>query len=618
MCPRLGFSSLIAAVYNRNATMCAALLHHPGCNVNCTGRGGLTPLMYAAQAGDETLVAALLRAGADRHAVNQRRETALDIARKAMREKVGEGVDSAIASPLTIAPGQKARIAPKPRLGVAGKLFGPRQTSNGPEPDASAASGPDGRRFKGVIALLVTEPQLAQEVLHAAAAHGDATRVRVLCAQGMSPMTCARVRSDLGWHHELHTPLIAACAHRRPSTARALLSAVVGRSDRDDGRAAERGAILASAFVNAENSVGQTALMYAARVGSEELTLWLLREGADRYHADRFGHTALDHALHQRSRPIAPSLPPASPPKERPSPRSASSATPSTLPPTPLAIVGAQPLHDEVIAALRYDPEACSLPQLAMDADESGVTALVKQGADVNGHKSPSAVVERAMSAVISRARARGSRRLPPPPPTPAKECPHSTPLIAACAASRLNVVRVLLAHPDCDVDRVDEQMWTPLMHASAVGFEEGVIALLRSGADRYCGTTDDKGQYVDAAALAARGPVAHVAVAGILAADPQRRSPHGAAADGQLAVLEGFAKQGEDMGRAAPTLTERSSVAPELAWSFNKDQLASPVSPLNVVDGYGRGVGGRGATPLIIASAAGHQNAVRRARAHS
>ena len=116
------------------------------------------------------------------------------------------------------------------------------------------------------------------------------------------------------------------------------------------------------------------------------------------------------------------------------------------------------------------------------------------------------------MSAVISRARARGSRRLPPPPPTPAKECPHSTPLIAACAASRLNVVRVLLAHPDCDVDRVDEQMWTPLMHASAVGFEEGVIALLRSGADRYCGTTDDKGQYVDAAALAARGPVAHVA----------------------------------------------------------------------------------------------------------
>ena len=88
MCPRLGFSSLIAAVYNRNATMCAALLHHPGCNVNCTGRGGLTPLMYAAQAGDETLVAALLRAGADRHAVNQRRETALDIARANRRAAI--------------------------------------------------------------------------------------------------------------------------------------------------------------------------------------------------------------------------------------------------------------------------------------------------------------------------------------------------------------------------------------------------------------------------------------------------------------------------------------------------------------------------------------------------
>ena len=116
--------------------------------------------------------------------MNQHRETALDIARKAMREKVGEGVDSTITSPLTITPGQKARIAPRPRLGVGGKLFGPRQTSNGTELDDSMASGPDGRRFKGVIALLMTEPQLAPEVLHVAAALGDTTRVRVLCAQG--------------------------------------------------------------------------------------------------------------------------------------------------------------------------------------------------------------------------------------------------------------------------------------------------------------------------------------------------------------------------------------------------------------------------------------------------
>ena len=126
-------------------------------------------------------------------------------------------------------------------------------------------------------------------------------------------------------------------------------------------------------------------------------------------------------------------------------------------------------------------------------------------------------------------------------------------------------------------MNRPDSAMWTPLMHAAAVGFEDGVIALLRSGADRYHGTHVDDGKLVDAAALALRGPVVHVAVAGVLAADSQvvwslfasnlaclaraflflrsrlriqRRSPHGAAREGQLAVLEGFAKQGEDMNR--------------------------------------------------------------------
>ena len=45
----------------------------------------------------------------------------------------------------------------------------------------------------------------AVSVVHVniAAAAGDAPVVRALCLQGVSAMTRARVRSELGWHHEV-------------------------------------------------------------------------------------------------------------------------------------------------------------------------------------------------------------------------------------------------------------------------------------------------------------------------------------------------------------------------------------------------------------------------------
>ena len=102
------------------------------------------------------------------------------------------------------------------------------------------------------------------------------------------------------------------------------------------------------------------------------------------------------------------------------------------------------------VHVLRYAPETHGATALAADGDDRGVVALVMQGVDVNGFDDGGA-----------------------------------TPLIAACGHGRLAVVRRLLAHRDVAVDLAGKRGVTPLMHAAAAGFDDGVLALLRKGADR-------------------------------------------------------------------------------------------------------------------------------------
>ena len=51
--------------------MASALLTHHKTDVNCPGRHGMTPIMYAAQAGHERMAVLLLRLRADRYRCNQ-------------------------------------------------------------------------------------------------------------------------------------------------------------------------------------------------------------------------------------------------------------------------------------------------------------------------------------------------------------------------------------------------------------------------------------------------------------------------------------------------------------------------------------------------------------------
>ncbi|CAM9354219.1 unnamed protein product, partial [Phaeothamnion confervicola] len=75
-CPIRDFTALIASVFNKDEDMVRALLQHPHTDPNRPGRHGMTPLMYAAQAGHERMVCLLLQLKADR----QRGESALEIA----------------------------------------------------------------------------------------------------------------------------------------------------------------------------------------------------------------------------------------------------------------------------------------------------------------------------------------------------------------------------------------------------------------------------------------------------------------------------------------------------------------------------------------------------------
>ncbi|CAN0352535.1 unnamed protein product, partial [Ectocarpus sp. 6 AP-2014] len=73
-CPEKNYTPLIAAVFNQDEDMASALLSHRTTDVNGPGRHGMTPLMYAAQAGHDRMAVLLLRLRADRYRCNDQGE----------------------------------------------------------------------------------------------------------------------------------------------------------------------------------------------------------------------------------------------------------------------------------------------------------------------------------------------------------------------------------------------------------------------------------------------------------------------------------------------------------------------------------------------------------------
>ncbi|CAM9651115.1 unnamed protein product [Ectocarpus sp. 4 AP-2014] len=149
-CPEKNYTPLIAAVFNQDEDMASALLSHRTTDVNGPGRHGMTPLMYAAQAGHDRMAVLLLRLRADRYRCNDQGETALEIAAV--------------------------------------------------------------RGHTSVVIVLKYDPERLS--ICAAAANDDGAALDGLLAQGVQVDSRHRIRTYRGWHHERYTPLIAACSQQ--------------------------------------------------------------------------------------------------------------------------------------------------------------------------------------------------------------------------------------------------------------------------------------------------------------------------------------------------------------------------------------------------------------------
>eukprot|EP00752_Nemacystus_decipiens_P008416 g7524.t1 len=160
-CPERNYTPLIAAVFNQDEDMASALLSHRTTDVNGPGRHGMTPLMYAAQAGHDRMAVLLLRLRADRYRCNDQGETALEIA------------------------------------AVRGHM--------------------------SVVNVLKYDPERLS--ICAAAANDDAAAVDGLLAQGVHVDSRHRIRTSRGWHHERYTPLMSACSQGHAGMAKRLLAA---------------------------------------------------------------------------------------------------------------------------------------------------------------------------------------------------------------------------------------------------------------------------------------------------------------------------------------------------------------------------------------------------------
>lgn len=110
---------------------------------------------------------------------------------------------------------------------------------------------------------------------------------------------------------------------------------------------------------------------------------------------------------------------------------------------------------------------------------------------------------------------------------------------MAAVSARRLDVLNLLMKAPELDLERVDSRKFTALHVCAAAGWEEGLLILLKVGANR--GAKNIAG--LTPAAVAA-GQGRHSAVV-ILEADPAKMTIHEACSKGLHQHVMALFKQG-------------------------------------------------------------------------
>jgi ankyrin repeat protein len=300
-----------------------------------------------------------------------------------------------------------------------------------------------------------------------AAKHGDWTVMQALLCQGVSINTQRNHQSKTTdqLQHELYTPLLAAVAYGQTEMVKHILD-------------------VPGVDVNLANSLNQTALMFAAARGDENVVLLLLSRGADRWVLDNQGYIATAWAESRK--------------------------------------------RDTIVTVLKHDPARIWIHDVIRNNDFAGVIAMLKQKVDVNLRRLTKHVPNSPATAAVAKIDAVGShaqsekiperRRASGSAPSSATKrerasttaaAPGSisqeeslngsagsgsfihgeTPLIVAARYSRLDVIAILLKAPApnaVDVNLTDSAGNTPLHHAAAKGHEEAALLLLKAQASRH------------------------------------------------------------------------------------------------------------------------------------
>lgn len=276
-----------------------------------------------------------------------------------------------------------------------------------------------------------------------AAKHGDLTVMKALLLQGVS-INCTKkhlLTNTQLVQHEIYTPLHAAVAYNQYDCLKYILSA-----DKVD--------------INAQNLLGYTALHYAAYNKNEAIVLRLLKAGVDRYLPDISGQLAIN--LASVSAGVAIYVNTSSP------------TNPHSMPLADAAVIK---------DILSNDPERVFVQDIIRRNDFSGVVAMLKQGASVNDQRT---TLHKEIAVIPDKTDKRSSKKVKDAAPSLAETFINGeTPLIVAACFNRMEIITLLFKAPDLIVDLPDIGGWTALFHAANAGHEDVVLLLLKAKANR-------------------------------------------------------------------------------------------------------------------------------------
>lgn len=184
------------------------------------------------------------------------------------------------------------------------------------------------------------------------------------------------------------------------------------------------------------------------------------------------------------------------------------------------------------------------------------------------------------------------------------------SPLIAACAHRRIQVVKLLLDQPNVQPEMANPSGHTPLMFAAGSGCEQAILMFLKLGANRNA--TDCKGRTAldwarkRAKQLADKGAASRGFVH-VLRVDPKRDSVKDVCAEGDVDGLVALMKQDAPVNvlhRGHPTETALIAAATNYRRPIMTLLLDHPHIQADLPDSSAT-------TPLIHAAVHGHEEAV-------